>query len=309
MLKYTLLFPTDCGLCTRKIITRGCKMKSTRYINLLLLLFCPIPLLHGCGGPTHAVISDSIQPGSNNTARIVVTREKQIAGMTTPVYILDAGEDLQTNATLKIRVGEWRKATTPHLFFINSFGSAGFVVAPMSGTTFAETGQTMDDLIDRNVDAVVFVDYLRCEPDKVNPVYCGNGEKECDEPFRKQLESSDGVIMGDAADLEVVEEEGSAAMILDTQAVRELYGPGPLPKNSKKRFREVQVIGKILGGDTIVWDRKPGIMRVGSVWGTSESSGQTLEFTPVNLKVQAGKTYYLHYTINLGERWRIVNVE
>jgi len=226
--------------------------------------------------------------------------------MTTPIYIVDAGEDIETNATVKIRVGEWRKATTPYMYFDRTLG---FVVLPTPGTTFEETGQTLDDLITENVDAVVYVDYLRCDPAKVSSLYCGNGKKECDEPFREQLISNEGMIMGDISALQPVMENESSASILDSPTVRKLYGVGYLSQNSGKRFRDIQVIGKFSGGDTLVWDREPGIMRVGAIWGAAAKSEQTLELIPANMKVQPGKTYYLRYSINLGERWKLTKVE
>lgn len=284
--------------------------------KVIPIIICSILVIvvSGCASQPKYFIPDNLPASSNDVSRIIVTREEQIAGMTTPIYIIDAGENLQTNATVKIRVGEWRKATTSHLYFtnVNVFGkqlASGFSVAPTMGITFAETGQTLDDLVTKNVDAVVYVDYLRCDPDKVSSVYCGNGENYCDKAFSEQLTSSDGMIIGDSSALQPVAEDESVASILENQAVRELYGQLPLSNNSQKRFREVQVIGKISGGDTLVWDRPPGIMRVGSLWGSSSKHDQTLEFTPVNMKVQAGKTYHIHYTINLGERWRIIKVE
>lgn len=258
-------------------------MNRTKYFNFWILPFCFLVILYGCAGPTRAVIPDQIQPVSDEKARIVVTREKQIAGMTTPIYIVDASDTIDPNATMKTRVGEWRKTTTPQLLFFNTLG---FVVLPTPGTTFAETGKTMDDLITRNMDAIVYIDYLRCDPDKVNFVYCGNGKKECDESFKKQLVTDEGMIIGDIQDRQSVEE-----------------------KDNSKSVRDIQVIGKFYVGNTLVWDRKPGIMRVGALWGSSSKSEHILNLTPVNIKVQPGKTYYLHYTTNLGERWKITKVE
>jgi hypothetical protein len=72
----------------------------------------------------------------------------------------------------------------------------------------------------------------------------------------------------------------------------------------KKISRNVQVIGSADVGDTLIWDRKPGTMRLGSAWWDG------LGFMPQNIKVETGKTYFVHYTTRfMGQRWELKKVE
>ena len=72
----------------------------------------------------------------------------------------------------------------------------------------------------------------------------------------------------------------------------------------EKISRNVQVIGSVQVGDTLIWDREPGTMRLGSAWWDG------LGFMPKNIRIEAGKTYFIHYTTRLkGQRWELKNVE
>ena len=67
--------------------------------------------------------------------------------------------------------------------------------------------------------------------------------------------------------------------------------------------RQVQVIGSTEVGETLIWDRKPGIMRLGAVW--YDATG----FMPKNIEVEAGKTYFIRYTTRMGQRWELEKIE
>ena len=73
--------------------------------------------------------------------------------------------------------------------------------------------------------------------------------------------------------------------------------------DNRKISRNVQVLGSVQVGDTLIWDRKPGIMRLGSVWYDG------VGFMPKNIKIEAGRTYFLHYTTRFGQRWELKKVE
>jgi hypothetical protein len=258
-------------------------MRRVHQVIFLFLVGGVLLFGYGCGGPTRAVIPNDIQPMSDHHARIVVTREDQIAGMTTPLYIIEAGDAIETNATIKIRVGDWRKSgASPKLFDPWLL----WVIIPQMRMSFAETDQTLDDLIEHNLDAIVYVDYLHCDPQSLDYLYCGNGKKACGDAFYTQLDASKGMIIGDLAQRQAVEKQ-------------------PRPTG----VRDVKVIGKIFVGDSLVWDRAPGIMRVGALWGATAKSEQILNLIPANMKVAAGKTYYLHYSTKFGERWKLTKVE
>jgi len=85
------------------------------------------------------------------------------------------------------------------------------------------------------------------------------------------------------------------------------YGDSPKAVESvdyEKFSRNIQVVGTTQSGDTLIWDRKPGIMRLGSAWWDG------LGFMPKNIQIEAGKTYFIHYTIRFnGQRWELMTVE
>lgn len=69
--------------------------------------------------------------------------------------------------------------------------------------------------------------------------------------------------------------------------------------------RNIQVMGKIGVGETIIWDRKPGAMRLAMIWYDGS------DIMPRDVEVEPGKTYYLHYTFRhpKTERWELVDVK
>jgi len=75
------------------------------------------------------------------------------------------------------------------------------------------------------------------------------------------------------------------------------------PIDNKRLSRNVQVLGSAEVGDILVWDRKPGIMRLGSAWHDG------LGFMPKNMTVEAGKTYFINYTTRVGQRWELRKVD
>jgi len=236
----------------------------------------------GCGGTTAVYMPDRLHPPSELMSRIVVTREKQMAGMTTPLYIVDTSDGIEVNAVMQVRVGDWKPKETLQLFYSPGYG---FLLGPMRSTGFEETDVKLGDLIADNKDAVVYVDYLRCDPGKVRSLYCGNGKDGCDEPFTADLISREGLILGDTAAGETLEE------------------------GSRKDVRKVRVVGRIGTGDTIAWDRPAGILRFGAIWGSSNKNDNTLDLIPANIVAEPGKTYYFTYRTNLGERWKVTSVE
>lgn len=69
--------------------------------------------------------------------------------------------------------------------------------------------------------------------------------------------------------------------------------------------RNVQLIGRVFSGDTLIWDRKPGTLRLGAIW----HSG--VDFMQKEIKIEPGKQYYIHYTVNLtsSDEWELKKVE
>ncbi|MCW9015316.1 MAG: hypothetical protein OQL06_16240 [Gammaproteobacteria bacterium] len=249
-----------------------------------ILYFLFIFTLNGCASTTKAFVPEQLAKTAEGHARIIVTRENQLAGQYTPLYIVDIANDIKTNAAIAVRVGEWSKEPGLHLWYtpgmMNSYSQGSFMVMPTSNITFRESELSLDDLLNKNLNAVIYVDYLNCAPDNIPALYCGDGSEQCDTLFSKQLEESRGIILNK----------------LGTDA-------------DKNNLRQVQVIGKIGVGDTLIWDRKPGLMRIGALWGDFTGVDNTLLLMPGNIMVEIGKTYYLKYETNLGNRWSITRVE
>lgn len=262
---------------------------SSRYCFLafMLLLF-----LAGCATQTKHFTPSNLARLDNGLARIVVTREKQIAGMTTPVYIVDIGEQLASNGEILVRIGNWIKEPGLSLWYTpimpNTFfkSPGGFMLIPDSKISFQQSDLSLEDILDKNLNAVIYVDYLTCDPARLNTLFCGDEKKQCHAEFKQELTRNDGSILNT---LDSVKD----------QAAR----------------RNIQVTGKVEGGDTLIWDRQPGLMRIGALWGAFNKTENIIELTPGNIMVEPGKTYYLHYEISLGDktwqgdRWTITRVE
>lgn len=255
-------------------------------------LFCLFTLLMlaGCASSTEIFIPSEIKPIPNGYARIVVTRTKQLAGRYTPVYILDIGDQLESNGDIIVRVGDWISQPALTLWYkpdmLPAFSRGGFALMPSSNFQFQESSLTLDDLFQQNLNGVIYVDFLSCNPDELNSLYCGNSYRECHSDFVKELNQQKNQILN----------------TLD-------------PSGHEKDTHKVQVTGKILGGDTLIWDRKPGLMRIGALWGAFIKTENILEITPGNIIVEPGRTYYLQYELSLtdktwrGDRWTITGVE
>ena len=210
---------------------------TNRSFTLTLFFVISLSILWGCTGQTKPYIPNPIQPILQDRARIIVTRERQIAGAATPIFIVDVGQAIESNAAAFVRVGNFIKEKGLRLWY-SPIGEIS--VIPSENYRFEESEQQLDDLISNNSNAEIYVDYLRCDPDKIRSLFCGDAKSRCDEPFKKGLASTQGYIMGDKVKY------------------------SKLKKNGKEVLK-VEVIGKIGVGDTVKWERKPGIMRIGAL--------------------------------------------
>jgi len=261
-------------------------MLITRVISKLFGLILAF-IITGCASQSNHFIPKNLPEISEGMSRIVVSREKQLSGMTTPIYIVDIGRQIQINGEIVVRVGDWVKEPGLSVWYIpdmlSSFSRGGFMLIPASHIKFEETSLTLDEIIDQNQNAVIYVDYLDCNVDDLVTPYCGDGTNECNSDFIQELDTKNG-------------------KILET-------------KNNQEKSRKVQVIGKLASGETLIWERKSGLMRIGSLWGAFNLTDDTLALTRGNIIVEAGKTYYLNYKISLGDqikrgdRWTITKVE
>lgn len=321
-------------------------------VLILSVLFC------ACVGRTKPFIPDEMPQLKKEMSRIVVTRERQIAGAGSPVLLIDVGNNIKQNAMMYIKTididGILQKSN----------------VASWPGAS---------------------IDFMWFNSKVVPPVYCPNTEDNCIVKYwQKPIEKWHGFLAGNIAliqnecsyfnaargycpifvfdefcperpyiDFEsLFNNEGEHTLIDKNQPclknVYLLYGEAAIkqgfnascnknkgysyvfttgsstrqewfdyfdkgkrkrrPKfkeikseefrkmiDNRKISRNVQVIGSLVVGDTIIWDRKPGVVRLGMVW----YDGVT--FMPNNLKVEAGKIYYIHHTTRMGQGWEIDN--
>lgn len=66
----------------------------------------------------------------------------------------------------------------------------------------------------------------------------------------------------------------------------------------------VQLIERLSVGETVIWDRKPGKLRLGAIWNDG------VGFMREDIEVEAGKTYYIHYATKMAfkPRWELIQV-
>jgi hypothetical protein len=263
--------------------------RNTLQFQWLLIVVAGFAL-SACVSGTEIFVPRNLTQPEPTHARIVVTRENQLAGMTIPIYIMDIGDEAQSNGSTSVRVGNWIEEPGLNLWYIpdlrNAFTPGGFMFLPGTNITFAESGLRLDDLFEENLNAVIYVDRLSCDPRKLSALSCSDGRSDCLEDWAQELARTQGTILD------------RGAVIADDAETR-----------------PIRVLGKISSGESLVWDRKPGLMRLGALWGSDYRSEDIIELTPGNIEVEAGKVYYLHYQISLsdrsghGDRWSITRVE
>ena len=309
---------------------------STVIARLLFPLL--LAVLAGCAGPTRPDIPDQLPGLAKDRARIVFTREKQIAGAGSPIIVVDIGENIEPNAMVSLR------DFTPETILARKN------LASIAGAQ---------------------VDFLWFDKDAVHPRYCadngpgcivyhwnwpkqerggllfGNGvviRTDCTFEYGWRLkDESYAAIMrhvlkpiaipadytcADAADAASTAPDETATatparvdsyrlssgehyLITATLRQGESIGYPPFRFktfkasiiNDDRISRHLQVIGSTEVGETLIWDRKPGVMRLGTLWYDG------VGFMPENLLVEAGKTYFIHYTTRLGQRWALSKVE
>ncbi len=298
-------------------------------------------LAAGCAGQTQPEIPNTLPSLDADKARIILTREKQLAGAGSPVIFLDIGDNVSPNAMLYIK-GEAVKEV-------------------LHKKDFATTSLT--GLIGKEL-------FLWADPASVNPLACGDFDTGCIKYHWRWPQEGDGgffygtglIIMEDCETYlghlapnrivkKIVNNEystiafdeipncdfssyvdpgprdqrvyvvpevgGYYAFATAPEYVMELSGNEVLidgswyiqhtyeyvPIDDAEISREVEVIGSAEVGDTLIWDRKPGIMRLGSAWWDG------LGIMQENVVVEAGRTYYIHYTTGIGLRWDVTDVQ
>lgn len=300
-------------------------------------------IVTGCAGQTQPQIPPALPSIDAGMARIVLTREKQLAGAGSPIVFLDIGENVSPNAMLYIK-----NQAVEQILQKKDFAATSL------------TGLRGDEI------------FLWADPKLVSPLACGDFDGGCIKYHWRWPQEGDGgflygtglIISGDCKTrLGHLAEHGIVKKIANNEyptiAFNEIpnchfssyvdHGPRDqkiyivpevggyyafatapeyvmalsggevfvagstrrkiqhvyeyVPIDDSEISRNVEVIGSAEVGDTLIWDRKPGIMRLGSAWWDG------LGIMQENIVVAAGRTYYVHYTTGIGIRWEFTDVQ
>lgn len=297
----------------------------------------------GCAGQTQPEIPAALPNIDPGMARIVLTREKQLAGAGSPIVFIDIGENISPNAMMYIH-----DVAVEEILQQKDFAATSI------------TGYRGDEI------------FLWFDSKRVNPLSCGDFGNGCIKYHWRWPQEGDGgflygaglfiredckTLLGHLADswlVKKIADNGFSTIAFDEilncyfpssvdfgprnqkiyvvpevggyyafatapEYVMELSGKEVFVAGSSGRkirnvyeyvpiddseiSRNVEVIGSAEVGDTLIWDRKPGIMRLGSAWWDG------LGIMQENVLVEAGRTYYIHYTTGIGLRWELTDVQ
>ena len=241
-----------------------------RYFKVAILPFIAVSfLLCGCAGQTKPYIPGDIVQLKDDEARVILTREKQIAGAASSVIFIDAGKEIVPNAILYLH------------------------------------NLDIEDLIkNENVASVSggLIDFMWFNPKRVRPLHCGNMKDGCiNYNNRWPRKNKQNILFGKGK--HVVLDEANNEIKYKTRFLIDDKIDAVVTPDGRLIHPNAQVIGSAEVGDTLIWDRQPGIMRLGSVWYDG------IGFMPQNIHVESGRTYFIHYTTRLGQRWELERIE
>ncbi len=298
--------------------------------------------LYGCAGPIKPDIPKHLPVLGEGKARIVFTREKQIAGADSPIIVIDIGASIEPNAM--IRLG----GLTPEQI-LEQDNIASIVGIPVAFLWFDRTAVKPLYCADNGPGCIV--DHWKWPQRDWGGLLFGSGVSIHPNCMLEYLP-----LLNDQFYAQVMKHELKPVPIpVDHVCFKnhvlgpiELVLTGPMTNESQDRMRvagtewaesyllpsdrryviidpfkktpqssintaaiirnhqisrQVQVIGSTEVGETLIWDRKPGIMRLGTVW--YDATG----FMPKNIEVEAGKTYFIRYTTRMGQRWELEKIE
>lgn len=339
----------------------------TKFIHLGIIF--SVGFLVACSGVTKPYIPEQTIPVADGMARIILTRENQVAGAGSPIEILDIGENVSPNSML--------------------------------ACSYMREGDRLMDvrvLATAQYNFWVDAEFLWTNPNLVSSVSCGTSNKACGAELKNELMQQEGFLRGDVGILlsdesyalrltahkrsrtrptgmllgdahawtskPVVSENAPPLIdpsiaLLEKARLQEFetvqipaYSGGnttlqglripdsklplvfhsvikykPDPGNAAalqrgdffsvsgrksiqiidNRYidRNVQLIGRVRTGDTLIWDRKPGTLRLGAVWHDG------INFMTQDIKLEPGKRYYIHYTTRFPPKspWEFVKAE
>ncbi len=360
-------------------------MNHRKNFTLIVLLVICIGFLSGCASTTKPYIPDQAPQLSNDMARIVFTRESQLAGARWDLDLVDIGSNIEPNAMISYRFCHSKESIPPEDILqsdinkdiMNDFywrnpekiksiycgdgsshcnneyylgfyrGDTGLlwetgVALGMSGNTAVEMVQDRQsvsdqlDFVNRLIKLITDDDSpMTLPPDPIVQLFFKYFKREnivslMEELRTNTLEHSTvickSIFMDDyefksTIDLGVLglyrcEKDGLQAFksieadtnIIFTSTIRHEQGPCMVKDyliDNRSISRNIQTMGKLGSGETVIWDRKPGAMRLAMIWYDGS------DIMPEDVMVEPGKTYYFHYTVRhpKAERWELIDVK
>jgi uncharacterized protein YceK len=251
------------------------------FIRLAVFSLLPLAFLPGCSTTIKTYIPEHVGTIPNGYARIILTRADQLAGSITPLYVMDVGENIKANADISVRLGRMEVQNRPSTMYMPSgtFVQGGFITTSMPTGVFVDIDKDLSDLIADNSNAAIYIYLLSTNPGNLSVISCGNGSRDCLASLKQELETKNGILL----DHRYIVKNRSDIKLNNTRA---------------------RLLGKLESGDTLVWERKPGLMRLGGLM-----EAQSLVLQPENILIEAGKTYFIDYVIQAGKRWTLREIK
>lgn len=341
-----------------------------RIIHIVLIF--SLTFLTACLGRTKPYIPDHTEPLADGLARIILTRENQLAGAGSPIEILDIGENIIPNSMMAcshMREGNklmdvMELAKPQYDYWVNTeflWSNPSLVTSASCGTSHEECGTELKDelikkegflrgdigiLLSENYYALRLTGHRR-SASRPTGILVGDAHALTSSPVvskkapplidpsisllekvrQQQFETVEIPIRplfpGRYRNLQGLRIPESKLPLVFQSVIKYKGAPGNAAALQRGDFysimtqksillidnryidRTVQLIGRVRTGDTLIWDRKPGKLRLGALWHDG------IGFMREDITVESGKRYFIHYTTKMPPkpRWELVKVE
>jgi hypothetical protein len=328
-------------------------MQLTKAIPIIIWSILVI-IVSGCASQPKHFIPDNLPELSPDMARIIVTREKQLAGAGSPMIVLDIGQEIHSNAMLHIKDTSVKEILNKENFAsihgLTSdqlwlwFDAKSFkplfcsiddptcikyhrewpriergqllygIMINIKDNCIVDFGYEMNDTISEKIWREELKPAEVTELEGCDDIrYQGTARVVSFIPFIDKLIAKDyfkNLLEKKIQGYRIPDVEGCFVPVnLVPESYINKYHPFfPIDFSAEnidldQISREVLLIGSIEVGGMLIWDRAPGLMRLGAAWHDG------LGFMPENIAVESNKTYFIHYTTRAGQRWELTNVE
>ena len=146
-------------------------MKSVQ-TALVILHLSIVTLLPACAGKTKPYVPLQVEPLAEGLARIILTREDQIAGSGSPFEVVDIGDNVNPNSMMACQ-------------YMRGSDGMHYRVMPVK------------ELSKHKYDGFVTAGLLWTNPELLTYIYCGNERRQCGSELKEQLLKQEGFLRGD----------------------------------------------------------------------------------------------------------------